>query len=120
MSARDHLGPTGRHQPTLGEMVEHAVVIDVSRYYPASGQREALLAGMLKLAAAASASGGCFGAQTCASDRDEKALVAISRWASEEALSVFANSRDFIAQREALTLLLAAPAEHEHFRPVAR
>lgn len=100
-------------------MVEHAVVIDVSRYYPASGQREALLAGMQKLAAAASRSTGCFGAQACASDRDEKALVAVSRWASEEALSAFANSRDFVAARDALTLLLATPAEHEHFRPVA-
>ena len=119
MSARDHLGPTGRHQPTLGEMVEHAVVIDVSRYYPASGQREALLAGMQKLAAATSGWEGCFGAQVCESDRDEKALVAISRWVSEEALSAFANSRDFVAEREALTPLLAAPAEHEHFRPVA-
>jgi|SRR5215467_465989 len=100
-------------------MAEHAVVIDVSRYYAASGRREELLAAMQRLAVTASGWEGCFGAQVCVSDRDEEALVAISRWESEEGLDAFANSPAFVAERERMSSLLARPAEHEHFRPVA-
>ena len=100
-------------------MDDHAVVIDVSRYYAASGGREELLAAMHRLAATASAWEGCFGAQVCASDRDQEALVAISRWEAEAALDAFANSPAFVADRERMSSLLARPAEHERFRPLA-
>jgi len=97
-------------------MAEHAVIIDVSRYHPASGRRNELLAAMNALAATTGGSEGCFGAQVCASDRDEEALVAISRWASPAALEAFAGSPDFMAERERMSFLLAGPAEHEHLR----
>lgn len=100
-------------------MVEHALVIDVSRYSPSSGKREELLAAMKKQAAAASEFEGCFGAQVCTSDRDEQQLVAISRWASSRSLEAFANSPSFIHEREALTSLLARPAEHEHLQSLS-
>lgn len=100
-------------------MADHAVVIDVSRYYPASGKREELLTAMHALAATTSGSEGCFGAQVCASDRDEEALVAISRWASYQALEAFADSPEFVAEWERMSFLLARPAEREHFRSLA-
>jgi len=100
-------------------MAEHALIIDVSRYYPASGKREELLAAMHALAATTGGSEGCFGAQVCTSDRDEEALVAISRWASGEALEAFADSPEFVAERERMSFLLAGPAEHEHLQPLA-
>ena len=99
-------------------MAEHASVVDVSRYYPAAGKREELLAAMRRLATAAAGSNGCFGAQICASDRDAEALVAISRWASPADLEAFANEPAFVADRDALSNLLGRPAEREHFRSI--
>ena len=98
-------------------MAEHAAVIDVSRYYPAPGKRNELLAAMRKLAESAASSKGCFGVQACASDEDAEALIAISRWASESSLQAFANAPAFVHERERLTSLLAKPAVREHFRP---
>ena len=97
-------------------MAEHAAVIDVSRYYPASGRRDDLLAAMRRLAAGAAEAEGCFGAQVCTSDRDPEALVALSRWASADALSDFADAPAFVAERDALSGLLARPAERDHYR----
>src|SRR5438105_900498 len=51
-------------------MPEHAAIIDVSRYYPAPGKREELLAAMQTLASSASSRPGCFGAQACESDQE--------------------------------------------------
>ncbi|MGH7776210.1 MAG: antibiotic biosynthesis monooxygenase [Candidatus Dormibacterales bacterium] len=99
-------------------MAEHAGVIDVSRYYPAPGRRGELLAAMQALAAETAAAEGCFGAQACASDLDEDALVAISRWESDAALEAFADSPDFVREREGLASLLARPAGREHYRPL--
>ena len=98
-------------------MAEHAAVIDVSRYYPAPGKRNELLAAMRKLAESAASSKGCFGVQVCASDQDAEALIAISRWASESSLQAFANAPAFVHEHERLTSLLAKPAVREHFRP---
>ena len=98
-------------------MPEHAAIIDVSRYYPSPGKREELLDAMRTLASSASSRPGCFGAQACESDEDGATLVAISRWASEEMMEDFANSPDFVREREQLTSLLARPASREHFRP---
>jgi quinol monooxygenase YgiN len=98
-------------------MTEHAAVIDVSHYYPAEGKREELLAAMRRIAEKAAASKGCFGAQTCDSDQDHDALIAVSRWDSQSSLDGFAKSADFISEREHLTQLLAKPAYREHLRP---
>ena len=99
-------------------MAEHATVIDVSRYSPAPGKREELLAAMRELASMASQAPGCFGAQACSSDRDATVLVAISRWESQEALDSFADSSGFETRAEQLTPLLAGPVDREHYRPV--
>jgi hypothetical protein len=56
-------------------MTDSAAVVDVSRYYPGSGQREALLDAMRRVASEAAAADGCFGAQVCGSDQDGEALV---------------------------------------------
>ena len=98
-------------------MAEHAAVIDVSRYYPASGKRDELLDAMKKIADLAASSEGCFGAQACVSDQDGDALIAISRWESRSALDGFAESPDFMQERERLTSLLSKPAHREHMRP---
>lgn len=98
-------------------MTEHAAVIDVSRYYPAPGKHDELFAAMKKIADMAASSDGCFGAQACVSDQDGDALIAISRWDSESSLDHFAQSPEFVAQREGLTSLLSKPAHREHLRP---
>lgn len=98
-------------------MAEHAVVLDVSRYQPASGRREELISGMKRIAARAAQSEGCFGAQVCTSNEDPNTLVAVSRWRSAEALDAFGRMADSIAERERLTELLAGPADHEHLTP---
>ena len=92
-------------------------MIDVSRYYPAPGKRDELLTAMKKMADRAASSKGCFGAQACESDQERDALVAISRWDSESSLDNFAQSPDFIHERERLTSLLSRPAHREHLRP---
>jgi quinol monooxygenase YgiN len=98
-------------------MAEHAAVIDVSRYYPAPGKRDELLAAMKRMAERAAASKGCFGAQACDSDQDRNALVAVSRWDSQSSLDAFAQSPDFVTEREQLSSLLAKSAQREHLRP---
>lgn len=99
-------------------MVEHAVVINVSRYVAAPGRRDELAAAMRRMAERAAEQAACFGAQTCDSDRDRDALVAVSRWRSPAALQEFHETAASIAEREHLTALLAAPAEHENLTPV--
>jgi quinol monooxygenase YgiN len=95
-------------------MAEHATVVDVSRYYPADGRREALLGAMRRLAETVSQAPGCFGSQVCTSDGDAEALIALSRWESAEALQRFAESSAFALQREGLEGLLGRPAAREH------
>ena len=95
-------------------MAEHATVLDVSRYFPAAGRRDELVEAMHTLAAAAARAQGCFGSQVCVSDREPDALVAVSRWESAEAMRTFADSPDFVGERERLMPLLGRPAEREH------
>ena len=99
-------------------MADHASVIDVSRYYPAQGKRQELLAAMKQLAEKAASAKGCFGAQACESDHDREALVAVSRWASQADLDAFAAAPEFVEERRRLSSLLARQAEREHLRPV--
>lgn len=98
-------------------MVEHAVVINVSRYRPASGRRDELVAAMKRMAARAAEEPDCFGAQTCSSDGDQEALVAVSRWRSPDALRTFHETAASVAEHEHLSALLSSPAEHENLTP---
>lgn len=100
-------------------MAEHAVVVNVSRYRPAAGKRQELMAAMRKMAERASSAKGCFGAQACQSDRDQEDLVAVSRWESDQALHAFSNTAASAAEQEHLKGLLAGPAQRENLRPVS-
>lgn len=102
----------------MAVMPEHATVLDVSRYYPASERRADLVEAMRRLASSAAKSPGCFGAQVCTSDRDGDALVAVSRWESQAALDAFAADSEFVEQRESLAALLGRPATREHLLSV--
>jgi len=95
-------------------MAEHATVIDVSRYYPAEGKRDELLDAMRRIAGAASKAPGCFGSQVCSSNHDAEALIAVSRWESAAALQGFAESPQFVSERQGLTGLLGKDAVREH------
>lgn len=95
-------------------MAEHATVIDVSRYYPAEGKRDGLVNAMKRLASAAADAPGCFGSQVCTSERDPEALIAVSRWESAAALQAFADSPEFVAERQGLTDLLGRESVREH------
>lgn len=99
-------------------MTDSAAVVDVSRYYPRPGQGGALLDAMRRVASKAATADGCFGAQVCQSDQDGDAFVAVSRWASASAMEAFANSSEFVEERDHLASLLAGPARREHLRPV--
>jgi quinol monooxygenase YgiN len=99
-------------------MEEHAVVVDVSRYRPADGRRDEMVAEMRKIAARAAQAEGCFGAQVCVSSSDKDSLVAVSRWKSRQALEKFAGELQSIASRDRLTQLLAGRAQHEHLTPL--
>jgi quinol monooxygenase YgiN len=99
-------------------MEEHAVVVDVSRYRPASGKRDELVAQMKKIAERAGKAEGCFGAQVCTSNGDSGELVAVSRWKSAQALDAFARDVATTAAREKLTELLGGRAQHEHLTPI--
>jgi quinol monooxygenase YgiN len=99
-------------------MDEHAAVVDVSRYRPADGKRDEMLAEMKKIAERASKAEGCFGAQVCTSNSDTGALIAVSRWKSLQALEKFSGEVVTIASQQRLTDLLGGRAQHEHLTPV--
>jgi quinol monooxygenase YgiN len=99
-------------------MEQHAVVLDVSRYRPAAGKRDEMLAEMKKIAERANEADGCFGAQICVSNSDKDSLVAVSRWKSRGALEKFSDEVQSIASRDRLAELLDGRAQHEHLTPV--
>lgn len=99
-------------------MAEHAAVVNVSRYRPASGKRDQLIEAMRRMAERASSAPGCFGAQACASDRDREDMIAISRWESPQALDAFAATAASATEREHLEGLLAGPAARENLTPI--
>ena len=85
---------------------QHAVVLDVSRYRPAAGNRDEVLAEVKKLVDRAARADGCYGAQVCLSSSDRDALIAVSRWKSRAALEKFSSeapSVDGRTQHEQLT-----------------
>ena len=98
-------------------MAEHAAVVNVSRYQPASGKRAELMSAMKRMATRAADAKGCFGAQACESDQDRDDLVAVSRWESEQALHAFSRTAESAAEQEHLKGLLAHPARRENLRP---
>lgn len=98
-------------------MAEHAAVINVSRYKPASGKRHQLLEAMRKMAERAASAKGCFGAQACESDQDREELIAVSRWESPAAMQAFSATASAAEQNE-LKDLLAGQAQHENLRPI--
>ncbi|TMF85485.1 MAG: hypothetical protein E6I07_10565 [Chloroflexi bacterium] len=99
-------------------MPEHAAVVNVSRYRPASGKRADLMAAMKRMAARAADTKGCFGAQACESDQDKEDLIAVSRWESVQALEAFSGDAASIAEQEHLKGLLSGQARRENLRPV--
>jgi len=99
-------------------MDEHAAVLDVSRYRPADGKRDEMLAEMKKIAERATQAEGCFGAQVCTSNSEAGTFVAVSRWKSRQALEKFSGEVATTASRDRLTDLLAGRAQHEHLTPV--
>jgi len=99
-------------------VAEHAAVINVSRYRPASGKRDELLKAMTRMAERAGSALGCFGAQACVSDRDHETLIAISRWESQKSLDAFAGTAASTTELEHLERLLGGPAERENLTPV--
>ena len=102
----------------LPAMPEHAAVVNVSRYRPASGKRADLMAAMKRMAARAADTKGCFGAQACESDQDKEDLIAVSRWESLQALEAFSSDAASVAEQEHLKGLLAGQARRENLRPV--
>lgn len=99
-------------------MADHAHVVNVSRYRPASGKREQLMSAMKRMAQRAAEANGCFGAQACVSDRDQQDLIAVSRWESSDALHTFSNTAASAAEQDQLKGLLAGPAQRENLRPI--
>ncbi len=70
-------------------MTEHAGLIQVTTFRPASGRRDELLVLCAETQERAAAAGGCFGAQTCTVQEDPDAVVAISRWRDRPSLEAF-------------------------------
>lgn len=99
-------------------MAEHAAVINVSRYRPASGKRNELLKAMKRMAERANQARGCFGAQCCESDSDRDDLVAVSRWETQQALDAFSGTAAVAADHDHLQGLLQGPANRENLKPV--
>ena len=99
-------------------MEQHAVVVDVSRYRPAAGKRDEMIAEMKRIAARAAEADGCFGAQVCMSSSDKDSLIAVSRWRSRDSLEKFSADVQAMASRDKLMQLLDGRAQHEHLTPV--
>ena len=99
-------------------MAEHAAVINVSRYRPAAGKRQELVAAMRRFAEKAANTKGCFGAQVCESDRDPEELVGVSRWESPQALEAFSDTAASSREREQFRGLVSGGADRENLRPI--
>ncbi len=67
-------------------MAEHAIVIRVSHFQPASGKREQLVEQLEALSATIRSMDGCFGVQVCSIREAPEPVVVVSRWANQAAL----------------------------------
>jgi quinol monooxygenase YgiN len=94
-------------------MAEHASVVRIARFRPASGRREELVNRLQSGVEGIRQREGCFGAQICTLREDQDAVVVISRWEHETALEQFLS--DTAAQRSEAAALTAEPPTTETF-----
>jgi|SRR5579859_4401903 len=97
-------------------MAEHASVIRVTRFQPAPGKRDELVARLESGAEAIRQLDGCFGVQICTIREVPGIVASISRWASQSAVDQFLQST--ATQRAELTTMTAGPPTTEHLTPV--
>jgi quinol monooxygenase YgiN len=98
-------------------MAEHASIVRVTRFQPASGKRDALIRRLEDGVVGIRELEGCFGAQICTVRESPDLIVAVSRWASQAALDQFLESST--SMRAELADLLAQPATSEHLVAVS-
>jgi len=68
-------------------MAEHASIVRLTRFQPASGKRDELIRRLADGAEGIRELEGCFGAQICTVRENPDVIVAISRWASQAAVA---------------------------------
>jgi len=92
---------------------EHASIVRVARFRPASGQRDALLTRVQGAVDGIRQREGCFGAQVCSVREDPEAIVIISRWSNQAALDQFLS--DSADQRAGAAAFTQGPVATETF-----
>jgi quinol monooxygenase YgiN len=93
-------------------MAEHASIVRLTRFQPASGQRDELIRRLVEGAEGVRQMEGCFGAQICTARESPDVIVAVSRWASQAALDRFLQQS--ASQQADLAKLAASPPASEH------
>src|SRR5438105_3132627 len=93
-------------------MAEHASIVRLTRFQPASGKRDELIRRLIEGAEGIRELEGCFGAQICTVRENPDVIVAISRWASQAAVDNFLRTTE--TQRAELAKLAAGPPASEH------
>lgn len=94
-------------------MAEHANVVRMARFRPATGRREELVNRLQRGVDSIRQRDGCFGAQICTVREDPDVVVVLSRWADQAALEQFLA--DTTAQRREAEALTAEPPTTETF-----
>ena len=94
-------------------MAEHASIVRMARFRPASGKREELVNRLQSGVDGLRQRDGCFGAQVCTAREDPDAVVVISRWVNQAALDQFLS--DTTAQRNEAAALTTQPPATETF-----
>jgi quinol monooxygenase YgiN len=100
----------------LFRVAEHASVVRIIRFKPASGKRDELIALLQEGAEQIRQMDGCFGVQVCAVREAPDEVASISRWASQSALEAFIQASQ--TQRPALNALAAEAPVTEHLTPI--
>ena len=93
-------------------MAEHASIVRLTRFQPASGQRDELIRRLVEGAEGIRQMEGCFGAQICTVRESPDVIVAVSRWAGQAALDRFLQQSE--SRRADLANLAASPPATEH------
>ena len=93
-------------------MAEHANVVRIIRFKPASGKRDELISTLQRGAEQIREMDGCFGVQICTIKEAPGEVASISRWASQSALDEFLRASE--SQRGDLNALASAPPVTEH------
>jgi quinol monooxygenase YgiN len=97
-------------------VAEHASVVRVTHFQPASGKRQELTAALQSMADAIRSAEGCFGVQVCAVRELPDVVAIISRWSDQ-------GSLDRVLQGSAVDMskvesLVSSPPASEHLTPV--